>query len=178
MMYCTDRAADRSRVENFFNLGGGDPLCTLHRAEPKDWTVMLHARGIWELPCTTFIRYTPATQAADCTGEGPFILFDGWAQLNNLPGAECKSLGMSLGDVVAFWDVVALGDVMAHLIFYYRKMRYNIEWHMHMKRTKAVIRRICNNMRKSKMEIIIGTQKWAKADEAATRSVHQLQNRR
>ena len=63
-------------------------------------------------------------------------------------------------------------DVVAHLIFYYRKMRYNNEWHMHMKRTKAVIRRICNNMRKSKMEIIIGIQKWAKADEATTRYVH------
>ena len=27
---------------------------------------------------------------------------------------------------------------VAHLIFYYRKMRYNIEWHMQMKRTKTL----------------------------------------
>ena len=33
-------------------------------------------------------------------------------------------------DVVAPADVVAQGDGVAHLIFYYRKMRYKIEWPM------------------------------------------------
>ena len=28
--------------------------------------------------------------------------------------------------------------MVAHLIFYYRKMRYNIEWQKHMKRTKTL----------------------------------------
>ena len=38
-----------------------------------------------------------------------------------------------------------LGDVAAPLIFYYRKMRYNIGWHVQMKRTKTVIWWKCNN---------------------------------
>ena len=33
-------------------------------------------------------------------------------------------------NVVAPADVVAQGDGVAHLIFYYRKMRYKIEWPM------------------------------------------------
>ena len=54
------------------NCVGGDPLCTLHRAEGLNSWVTRKLYIICEIPNTKVNQVlTPATLAGLCTGEGP-----------------------------------------------------------------------------------------------------------